>query len=182
MSGTGWEVLSDVREWLGGPTEYTAVVGRPFRMSGNGREALPEFRDWLGGPFRMSESGPEILTNVQDALLDVREWSADPWGFAGFVRRPSRMTGSGQEALPKCPGVIRRPSRMSGSGQEALPNVREWSEGNPGCLGVAGRPSRMSGSGQEALQDLRVVEMPSQMSRSGQEILPDVRDWLGGPL
>ena len=41
----------------------------------------------------------------QEILPDVWEWSGDP---------------------PGCPGVVDRPSRMSGSGREAIADVREW--------------------------------------------------------
>ena len=58
-----------------------------------------------------------------------------------------------------------RPSRLSGSGREALPDFWEWSGDPyrclgvvgdpPGCPGVVGRPSWMSGSGQETLPDVQ---------------------------
>ena len=51
-----------------------------------------------------------------EALSDVWEWSVGPPVCPGVVRRPSRMTGSGQEALSD-----------AGNGREALTNVREWS-------------------------------------------------------
>ena len=64
------------------------------------------------------------------------------------VRRPSWMSGSGQEAVldvrewsgdvPELPGVVGRPYRMSGSGGESLLDVREWSEGPCRCTGVIG--------------------------------------------
>ena len=57
--------------------------------------------------------------------------------------KPSRISGSGPEALPDvqlwsggppgCSGVVARSSRMTGRGREALPDDREWSEGPPGC-------------------------------------------------
>ena len=40
-----------------------------------------------------------------EALPDVREW------LKGY---------------PECPKVVGRPSRMSGSGREALSDIREW--------------------------------------------------------
>ena len=52
-------------------------------------------------------------------------------------------------------GVVGRPSRMSGSGREALPNIREWSGGPPGCPGVVGKPSRMSAIGWEPYIEVR---------------------------
>ena len=58
----------------------------------------------------MSRSGPE-------ALPDVREWSRFP---------------------PGNPGVVGRPSRMSGSCQEALTDVRQLSGDTPRCLEVVG--------------------------------------------
>ena len=61
--------------------------------------------------------------------------------------------------------MSRRPSRMSGSGREAVPDVREWSKDYLECLRVVKRPtqmsksgrrpSRMSGSVLEALPDVR---------------------------
>ena len=68
-------------------------------------------------------------------------------------------------------GVVGRPSRMSGSGREALPDVREWSGGPPGCLGVVGRTSRMSGSSREVLPDVREWLGGPPGSRSGWEAL-----------
>ena len=99
-------------------------------MTGIGREAC-----------RKSRSG-------QKALVDVWEWSGNPPGYPGgplecprVVGRPSRMSGSGRQALINdwvflggstgCPGVVERLSRMSGSGQETLPDVQVWSEALP---------------------------------------------------
>ena len=113
-------------------------------MSGSVQEALPHVQEWSEGPL-----------GDQEARLDVCEWSrglpACPgvietasW-MLGEVGRPSRMSGSGQEALPDVT-----------SGREPLPNVREcsgvlqdiqeWSGSPPGCPTVVDRPSRMSGS------------------------------------
>ena len=50
--------------------------------------------------------------------------------------------------------MVKKPSRMSSSGREALPNDQEWLGGPPGCPGVVGKPSRMSGSFREALLDV----------------------------
>ena len=74
MSGSGREVLPDIREWSGGPpgcpgllgssyrfrydsTEFPGVVGRPSRMSGSGRETLPGVQEWSGG----SPGGPGVV-------------------------------------------------------------------------------------------------------------------------
>ena len=58
-----------------------------------------------GRPSRMSGSGREALSHVQ-------EWSGGPSGSSGVVGRPSRMCG--------------RPSRLTGSGRVFLSDVREW--------------------------------------------------------
>ena len=70
-------------------------------MTGSDREAIPDVREWSAS-----------LPDVPVAFPDVQEWLGGP---------------------PGCPGVVGRPSRMSGSGREALPNVRKWSRGPPGC-------------------------------------------------
>ena len=70
-------------------------------MTGSDREAIPDVRE-------LSASLPDVPV----AFPDVQEWLGGP---------------------PGCPGVVGRPSRMSGSGREALPNVRKWSRGPPGC-------------------------------------------------
>ena len=75
---------------------------------------------------------------------------------------------------PGCPEVAGRPSRMSGSGREALPDVREWSGGPPECPAVVGRPFRMSGSGREALPKVR--EFSVEVGISG-TTLPNIQDW-----
>ena len=93
---------------------------------------------------------------------------------------PSRMTGSGQEALPDVRWVFERTSWMSGSGQEALPNVREalsdvreLSGGSHRCPLVVRRPSQMS---VRPFRCSRVVGRPTWMSLSGREALPDFRE------
>ena len=63
-----------------------------------GREAFADVREWSGVPFRISVSGREFH-------LNVREWSGVP---------------------PGCPGLVGRPSRILGSGWEALQDNREW--------------------------------------------------------
>ena len=73
-----------------------------------------------------------------------------------MVGRPSRLAGSGPEALLECwerlesspggPGVVRRISCLA----ENLTLVvgREWLGGPPEEPGVVGRPSWWAGSGQ----------------------------------
>ena len=53
----------------------------------------------------MSDSGRE-------ALSESREWLGEPPGCPGVVGSSYRKS--------------EKPSRMSGSGQEAFPDVREW--------------------------------------------------------
>ena len=55
MSRGGGEVLSNVREWLGGTPGCLQVVGRPSQMSVSG-----------GWPSRISGCGRETLPNVQE--------------------------------------------------------------------------------------------------------------------
>ena len=52
----------------------------------------------------------------RESLLNVRVWSGGPPGCLGEVGRPSRMSGSSQEALPNV--------------WESLSNVCEWSGGS----------------------------------------------------
>ena len=54
----------------------------------------------------------------REALPVVREWSGSHPGCPGLDGRPSRMSGSGEEALL--------------GGREAIPDVRELSGGLPG--------------------------------------------------
>ena len=85
MSGGGREALPYVRGWSGGPPKCPGVVRRPAQMSGGGRKTLPYVREWsgdhpgclkvVGSPSRMSGSCGEALTEVFEALPDVREWS-----------------------------------------------------------------------------------------------------------
>ena len=87
-----------------------------------------------------------------------------PFRSSGEVKRPSRMSGNGREALPdirewsgdppKCSvvvgglyeylGVVGFPSQMSESCWKTLQDVRKWSGVSPKCPGVVGRPSLMS--------------------------------------
>ena len=110
MSGSGREVLPDVREWSRNLSGCLGVVRRPSRMSTSG-----------GRPSRISGSGWETL-------LDDREWSLVPTGYPGMVWRPHGCSGS----PPGCPGmvtkpswVVGRPARMSGCGRESLQHVLE---------------------------------------------------------
>ena len=63
-------------------------------MSKSGQKALPDVREWSGVPPK----SPEVVEMHSGSL--------------GVVRRPSRMSWSGREAL-----------QMSGSGREAHPEV-----------------------------------------------------------
>ena len=57
MSRSGREALPDVREWLGSPSKFLEVVGRPSQMYRSGRETLIN----VGTPSWMSRSGRETL-------------------------------------------------------------------------------------------------------------------------
>ena len=84
MSRSGLETLPNVREWSVGPPVRPGVV-----------EALSDVRELLGGPLeclgvvgspsQMSGSGRQILSNVQNALLDIQEWSIGPPRYPGVV-------------------------------------------------------------------------------------------------
>ena len=88
MSGSGWEVLSNVREWSGNPPRCPRVIERSSEMSGSVWEAS-----------RMSGSCREDLPDVREALLYVRERSGVPPGSLGVVGRPSRMSNISLEAI-----------------------------------------------------------------------------------
>ena len=112
----------------------------------------------------MSASGLVALSDVQQALLDVWEWSGESPSCPGWAGDPSECP----EGPPKYPEVVSSPSRMSGSGREALSDVRECSGDRHRCPGVVKRLSQMYGSGRKT----------PWMSRSGWIALPDVRDVL----
>ena len=48
MSGSGQEILPDVRKWSEDPPESPEVVERLSQKSGSGRETFPEVRKWSG--------------------------------------------------------------------------------------------------------------------------------------
>ena len=81
-------------------------------MIGSVRKDIPDVGEWSEDPPWMTESGPV-------SVLDVREWSRNPFGCPEgtlgcpvVFGRPSPMTG--------------RPSRMSRSGRVSVPDVQEW--------------------------------------------------------
>ena len=141
--------------------------------------------------------------SCREAFPDDREWLVGPPGCPGVVGRPSRISLSGQEALPN----VREPFRMSGSGLEALPgvsgqdallDVQEWSGCPPGCPGVVEKPSQISGSGRERLPDVPefgrpfwmsgicwhdpwTSEWPSWLFGSHRDTLSNARRWSRGP-
>ena len=151
-SGSGHNVLQEVRDWLGGRPGGTGVIG-------SGGETLPQVREW-------SETHPQ-----------VRECSGDPPAGPGVVSRLSRRSGSSREALPKVrvwSGAVGRPSRQSkvvGRPSQRYGFGREWSGHPPGSQGVVGRPYRRYGSGREAIPEVRELL----------GALPKVRDCSGGP-
>ena len=75
ISGSGREVLKDIREWSGGPTGYPEVVGMPSRISRSGRDTLPNVPEWWEAllDVRQLSGGPRMSGNGQETLLDVRE-------------------------------------------------------------------------------------------------------------
>ena len=95
-SMSGREALPEVREWSGGLPGGPGVVGWLFRGSDSGGEALPEVREWSGGFPR----GPGVVGSGRETHPEVRESSRSPPGGPGVVGRYSRMSESGQEALP----------------------------------------------------------------------------------
>ena len=74
-----------------------------------------EVQDWLEriyiGPggversSRESDRGPNALSVVREAFLEVQERSGGPSGGPGGVKRPSRRSESGREAQPEVWGV-----------------------------------------------------------------------------
>ena len=132
-----------------------------------------------------------------DTLPNVREWSGVSPRCLAMVWSPSRLSGSGQKALPD-----------DRDWYGGIPDVREWLKGYPECLGVVGgpprypgvvdrpsrtfrRPARRFGNGRETLLDVPIgwvalpdvrklsvalpdVRRPFQSSRSGRVALPDI--------
>ena len=106
MSWSCREALPHVEEWSLGSPACQGEVARPSRVSGSGREILPDEREWTRGP----PGCPRVVRMP-----------------SRVVGRPSKMSGSGQEASQ----LVGMPNRMSGShweartgGREALPDVR----------------------------------------------------------
>ena len=147
----------------------------------------------------MSRSGLEALSEVREALSDVRVfWRPSQMSLRGG--RPFQMSGSCLEALSDVREALpavrewwealpddREALRMPGSVWDALPYVWEWSGGPPGCSRVVWRPSRMSlrggrpfkmsGSCREALPDVPEGGRQSRLSGSSRKTRPDVREW-----
>ena len=82
MSGSGWECIPNIWEWLRDPSRCPGVAGCP-----------PGCPEVVGSPSLMSG-------NVREAHLDVCEWSGGPPGCPGVIWKPSLMFGSGQEFIP----------------------------------------------------------------------------------
>ena len=94
-----------------------------------------------------------------EALSDVWELSGGPPGCPEVVRWPSRMSGSGREALPEVREALLEV-------RESLSDVPEWSRGPPRYP-----------SGREALPDVREWSRGPSRYPSGRKALPDVPDW-----
>ena len=111
---------------------------------------------------------------------DVQEWLGSPPKSQGVVGRPTRMSGSGREAIldvrelsggpPGSPEVVEGLFQMSGSGREALLDARDLTGGPLECQEVVERPPVCLG----------VVGGPSRTSGSCHVTLPNVREWSGG--
>ena len=140
------------------------MVGRPSQKLGTGCEARLEVRDGLGGTLgdpgwieglpRGLESIPEVWVTIPEVRVVSGGRSEDPDGPNG---------GSGDP--PGYQGRVKRPSRISGMGWEAIPEVSDRLGGKSG--GVTGgperfgRPSRRSGTGQESLSEVQIVSAVS---------------------
>ena len=110
MSECVRKALPEVRGWLGVSLGCLGEVGRPSQISGSGRETLPNVREWW-----------EPLPDVWQLSGNPSECSREvggPFGCSRVVWRPSRMSGSGREALLDV--------------RDALPHVWEWSEDSLG--------------------------------------------------
>ena len=73
--------LPYVLEWSGVPPGCPGVVGSPSQISGvvggPSRSTTPNVLEWWGGPL-----------GCPRGLEDIREWTEDPPGCLGLVRRP----------------------------------------------------------------------------------------------
>ena len=125
MSGTGLEVLPEVRDGSVGPPRGSGRIGRPSRKfelpywrSGTCRKAHPDIRNGLRGPPR----GPD--------------GSGGPPRVPGQGGRPSGKSGSGREALKEVWELSQGTSSglgwvgRNGTGWED----QEWSGSPPGGL------------------------------------------------
>ena len=82
-SSCGWETLSKVWEWPGGPSGAPGVVVRP--SGGPGLVVRPSWRSGSG----------------RHAIPKVQEWSAGPLGGPGAVGRLSQRFRICRKALPE---------------------------------------------------------------------------------
>ena len=95
MSGTGWEVLWQVRNGSGGPSAGPKQVG----WSSRGLRRV-------GGPYRMFGTGRGTLPEIQDSwetLWEVRDWLGDPPKGPGQVGGPSQRSEIGSGDSPEVP-------------------------------------------------------------------------------
>ena len=136
----GSGVPRGVREGLGGPSAGLGWVGMASCGSRRDQGALPKVREWLGPSWRSEMRsrrpwrGREAHPKVQVGSEAFAEVLVGPCRGPGGVRRSSRRSGWGQEAIAKvwvgsgghrrCPGGIGRPFERSRRGQEALVEVR----------------------------------------------------------
>ena len=99
MSRSGRKTLPVVREWQGVPSVLPGVVERPSRMSEIGGEAVP-CPEVVGRHSQVLERLSWMSRSGREAHPDVRERVGSPLGCPEVVGWPSRMCGSGLEALP----------------------------------------------------------------------------------
>ena len=100
---------------------------------------LPGGPGWVGRPSRRSVIGQKDIPKFLEAILDVREGSADLSEGPGWVERPFRRSGTGREAFPEVwirlgghpegPEGVGMPTRRSGAGSEVWEAILKVQEG-----------------------------------------------------
>ena len=88
MSRRGQGAIPVVWEWSRDPPECQGVVGRPCRMSQTGGEAPTYVQEWPEGTLLDVRQLSGCPLDVLEALQVVREWSGDPPKCLGLVGVP----------------------------------------------------------------------------------------------
>lgn len=146
--GRGWGTFSKVQLGAGGPPGGSVGSGGP--PGGLGR---------VGRPSQRFGRGWDVLQEVWEALVEVRDRSECPPAGMGGVVRPSRSSGKGREALPEVRKVLGCPldrgvSSVLSDVRKALAEVREGSGRLPRSSVGVGRPFRRFRRGPEALSEV----------------------------